>query len=60
MCLSNVYKSSVDDGNLLAKNVADIKFIDGKIVFTDIMGIRTAYDGELRQIDLTENFIIVE
>ncbi len=60
MCLSNVYKNSVDDSNLLAKNVADIKFVDGKIIFTDIMGIRTAFDGSLQQIDLTENFIIVK
>ena len=60
MCLSNVYRNSVDDQNLLAKNVADIKFVDGKIVFTDIMGIRTTFDGNLEQIDLTENFIIVK
>ena len=59
MCLSNVYKNSVDNSNLLAKNVADIKFADGKIYFTDIMGIRTVFDGDLRQIDLTENYIIV-
>ena len=59
MCLSNVYKNSVDDSNLLARNVADIKIEDGKVYFTDIMGIRTAFDGELKQIDLTENFIIV-
>ena len=59
MCLSNVYKNEVDDSNLLARNVADIKIEDGKVYFTDIMGIRTAFDGELKQIDLTENFIIV-
>lgn len=59
MCLSNVYRNSVDDSNLLARNVADIKIEDGKVFFTDIMGIRTAFDGELKQIDLTENFIIV-
>jgi predicted RNA-binding protein len=59
MCLSNVYRNSVDDSNLLAKNVADIKIENGKIIFTDIMGIRTAFDGNLEQIDLTENFIIV-
>ena len=53
MCLSNVYKNSVDDKNLLATNVADIKIVDGKIYFTDIMGIRTAFDGNLEQIDLT-------
>ena len=60
MCLSNVNKEKVDDSNLLAKNVADIKFEDGKIYFTDIMGIRTVFDGTLEQIDLTENFIIVK
>lgn len=59
MCLSNVYRDKVDDSNLLAKNVADIRIEDGKVYFTDIMGIRTAFDGELKQIDLTENFIIV-
>ncbi len=60
MCLSNVYRNSVEDKNLLARNVADIKIEDGKIYFTDIMGIRTAFDGTLEQIDLTENFIIVK
>ncbi len=60
MCLSNVYRNSVDDSNLLARNVADIKIENGKIIFTDIMGIRTAFDGSLEQIDLTENFIIVK
>lgn len=59
MCLSNVYRDKVDDSNLLARNVADIRIEDGKVYFTDIMGIRTAFDGELKQIDLTENFIIV-
>ena len=37
-----------------------IKIEDGKIYFTDIMGIRTMFDGTLQQIDLTENFIIVK
>ena len=60
MCLSNVYRDKVDDSNLLARNVADIKIEDGKIYFTDIMGIRTVFDGTLEQIDLTENFIIVK
>lgn len=59
MCLSNVYKNKVSDENLLARNVADIKLVDGQIYFTDIMGIRTAFNGRLEQIDLTENFIIV-
>ncbi len=60
MCLSNVYKDKRDEASLLARNVADIKIQDGKVYFTDIMGIRTAFDGYLDQIDLTENYIIVK
>ncbi|MBQ6388009.1 MAG: CooT family nickel-binding protein [Mogibacterium sp.] len=60
MCLSNVYRNSVDDANLLAKNVADIKIVDDHIYFTDIMGIRTVFDGQLEKIDLMDNYIIVK
>lgn len=60
MCLSNVYKNEVSDQNLIARNVADIQMKDGQIYFTDIMGVRTAFDGSLEKIDLTENFIIVK
>ena len=37
MCLSTVYKNEVNDANLLAKNVADIKMENGQIIFTDLM-----------------------
>lgn len=60
MCLSNVYRNEVSDANLLARNIADIRIENGRVYFTDIMGIRTAFDGELAQIDLTENFVIVK
>ena len=33
MCLSTVYKNEVNDANLLAKNVADIKMENGQIIF---------------------------
>ena len=33
MCLSVVYKNEVNDANLLAKNVADIKVDGGKILY---------------------------
>ena len=60
MCLSTVYKNEVSDANLLARNVADIKFEDGLIIFTDLMGVRTTFDGSLERIDLTDNYIIVK
>ena len=59
MCLSNVYRNEVNDENLLARNVADIKVENGKIIFTDLMGIRTVFDGSLEKIDLMDNFVIV-
>lgn len=59
MCLSTVYKNEVSDANLLARNVADIRIEGGKIIFTDLMGIRTAFDGTLAKIDLMDNYVIV-
>ena len=47
MCLSTVYKNEVNDANMLAKNVADIKVDGGKLIFTDLMGIRYTFDGTL-------------
>jgi predicted RNA-binding protein len=54
-----VYKNEVSDANLLARNVADIRVEDGKIIFTDLMGIRTVFDGTLEKIDLMDNYVIV-
>ena len=59
MCLSTVYKNEVNDANMLARNVADIKVENGKIIFTDLMGIRTVFDGTLEKVDLMDNYVIV-
>ena len=59
MCLSTVYKNEVSDANLLARNVADIKVENGRIIFTDLMGIRTVFDGSLEKVDLMDNYVIV-
>ena len=60
MCLSTVYKNEVSDANMLAKNVADIKVENGQIIFTDLMGIRTVFDGSLQKVDLMDNYVIVK
>ena len=59
MCLSTVYKNEVNDANLLAKNVADIRMENGQIIFTDLMGIRTVFNGSLEKVDLMDNYVIV-
>ena len=60
MCLSTVYKNEVSDANMLAKNVADVRIENGKILFTDLMGIRTVFDGTLEKVDLMDNYVIVK
>ena len=60
MCLSTVYKNEVSNANMLAKNVADVRIENGKILFTDLMGIRTVFDGTLEKVDLMDNYIIVK
>ena len=59
MCLSTVYEQSGDERKMLCKNVEAVNFRDGKFVFTDILGASKVFEGIIRQIDLTENFIIV-
>ena len=60
MCLSNVYKNEVKDENLLARNVADVRVQDGKIILTDLMGIRKEFDASIQKIDLMENYIVID
>ena len=60
MCLSTVYKNEVNDANMLARNVADIKMENGTIIFTDLMGIRTTFNGSLEKVDLMDNYVIVK
>lgn len=60
MCLSVVYKNEVNDQNLLARNIADVKIEDGQIILTDLMGVRTVLDGRLERVDLMENYIVIK
>lgn len=57
MCLSTVYSTRDNEKKLVAKNVASVTVRDGKLVFTDIMGIPTVVDAAIERIDLMDNFI---
>jgi len=56
MCLSTVVNEKKE---LLAKNVAYVTEKDGKLVFTDIMGIPLAVKAVIEKIDLMENMIYI-
>ena len=56
MCLSTVLTT---EHQVVYKNVAAVTQKDGKLVFTDIMGIPTVVAGSIEKIDLMENEILI-
>ena len=60
MCLSNVYEKSPDADNLLLRNIADIKIEGDTLVMTDIMGIPRQLKATVKEVDLIDNYIIVD
>ena len=60
MCLSDVYISSRNDGNLLLRNIADIKIEGDILVMTDIMGIPRQLKATVKKVDLIDNYIIID
>lgn len=61
MCLSTIYKLESDGSRqLLAEDIAAVRFVDGKLVFYDIMGVSTETDAQIEQINLMDNFIYVK
>lgn len=60
MCLSSIYKKSDDENVFLMKNVARVICKDGDIIVYDLMGARTVLKGEICDIDLMENIILIK
>ena len=56
MCLSTVLTT---ERQVVCKNGAAVTQKDGKLVFTDIMGIPTVVAGSIEKIDLMENEILI-
>ncbi|MBE6990804.1 MAG: CooT family nickel-binding protein [Ruminococcaceae bacterium] len=59
MCLSTVYAIRGKDRQPLLRNVASVRMQDGRLVFTDIMGIPTVVDAAIERIDLMDNYIYI-
>ena len=60
MCLSSIYKKSDDENVLLIKNVARVICRDGELIVYDLMGVRNVLEGEICDIDLMENTILIK
>lgn len=60
MCLSTVYKKGSDENIFMFKNIAKVEVKGKALVFTDLFGVRTEFEGEIIEIDLLENIILVK
>ena len=60
MCLSSVYKKGTEENIFLCKNIARVLPKDGEVVCYDLMGHRTVFAGEILDIDLMENIILIK
>ena len=59
MCLSTIYRGSVELSNMLMKNVRMIECRDGKIVLTDLMERQLSIEGELVMANLVDGVAMV-
>lgn len=59
MCLSTIYCGSVEQDNLVMKNVRMIEYRDGTIVLTDLMERQVAIEGELASADLVNGVAVI-
>ena len=59
MCLSTVYKNTMEPAAVLMRNVMHIQIEPGKVVLTDLMERQMAIEGELEKANLVDGFVIV-
>ncbi len=59
MCLSSVYRKEEEENVFLCKNIARVIPGKGEVVCIDLLGNRTRIPGEILDIDLMENIILI-
>ena len=60
MCLSTVYKDTMEPQNIAMKNVMRIECRDGVVILTDLMERQVAIEGTLEMANLVDGFVIVK
>ena len=59
MCLSTVYKNTMEPQSIAMRNVMSIECRDGLVILTDLMERQVAIEGELEKANLVDGFVIV-
>ena len=60
MCLSTVYKNTMEPENVVLRNVMHIACKDGMVILTDLMDRQVVIQGRLVEANLVDGFVIVE
>lgn len=59
MCLSTVYKNTMEPASIAMRNVMRIECKDGCVILTDLMERQVAIEGTLEHANLVDGFVIV-
>ena len=60
MCLSTVYKNTMEPASIAMKNVMHIECKDGQVILTDLMDRTLTIEGTLQEANLVDGFVIVK
>ena len=60
MCLSTVYKNTMEPASVAMKNVMRIECRDGKVILTDLMERQMEIQGVLVEANLVDGFVVVK
>ena len=60
MCLSTVYKNTMEPASVAMKNVMRIECKDGCVILTDLMDRTLTIEGSLQEANLVDGFVIVK
>ena len=60
MCLSTVYKNTMDEANIAMKNVMRIECREGSVILTDLMDRTVTIEGQLVEANLVDGFVVVK
>ena len=60
MCLSTVYKNTMEPASIAMKNVMRIECKDGCVILTDLMDRTLTIEGTLQEANLVDGFVVVK
>ena len=60
MCLSTVYKNTMEPQSVVMRNVMRIECQDGCVILTDLMERQVSIEGHLEMANLVDGFVIVK